>query len=129
MESYKIQIGGKTLKYPPKVMSDQDPDPLGLGERRRLSEGKTEEIDDMDDSDSQVDISLDETPEISARVINQTSPLRPSPPTPAPKPRSKPTKKGMARRKDRSLLRIVKILLFMLRDNQRRNQTLEYLWQ
>ena len=102
-------------------MSDPDPDPLGLGERRRLSEGKTEEIDDMDDSDSQVDISLDETPEISARVI------RPSPPTPAPKPRSKPTKKGPARRKDRSLLRIVKILLFMLRDNQRRKQTLEYL--
>ena len=101
LESYMIQIGGKTLKFQPKVMSDPDPDPLGLGERRCLSEGQPEEIDDMDDSDSQVNISLDETPEISARVITQTSPPRPSPPTPtpAPKPRSKPTKKGPTRRK------------------------------
>ena len=117
MESYKIQIGGKTLKFQPKVMSDPNPDPLGLGERRCLSEGQTEEIDDMDDSDSQVDISLDETPEISARVNSNKST----------KPRPKPTKKCRPEGKDRLLLRIVKSLLFMLRDNQRRKQTLEYL--
>ena len=32
LESYMIQIGGKTLKYQPHVMSDPNPDPLGLGE-------------------------------------------------------------------------------------------------
>ena len=55
-------------------MSDPDPDPLGLGERRCLSDGQTEEneennIDDSSNYDSPVDVSLDETPEISARVI------------------------------------------------------------
>ena len=106
LESYMIQIGGKTLKYQPKVMSDPDPDPLGLGERRCLSDGQTEEneennIDDSSNYDSPVDVSLDETPEISARVITPTSPPRPrSPsPTPAPMPRSKPSKKGPVRRK------------------------------
>ena len=88
-------------------MSDPDPDPFGLGERRCLSEGQTEEIDDMDDSDSQVDISLDETPEISARVNSNKST----------KPRPKPTKKCRPEGKDRLLLRIVKSLLFMLRDD------------
>ena len=50
LESYMIQIGAKTLKYEPRVTSDPDLDPLGLGEKRMMEESETSDSESSSDA-------------------------------------------------------------------------------
>ena len=140
-----IQIGGKTLKYQPHVMSDPNPDPLGLGEFQFLNNIEEEENNsDEDDLDREVaDITLDDDVEndIAEKSLGDVELPRPvpvevrNPPT----QRNPPTKeirqhkeiviKENRKERERSKLQLLtlKIHLFMWRVSLTRSTGLRIL--
>ena len=95
LDSYMVQMGGSSLKYQPKVRSDPDPDPLGLGELRFMSDDTDNEdpASEEESEEAMADITLDET--CSTEEAQENILLTPPPVTPVPtKPASRRQKKG-----------------------------------